>query len=66
MWGAERSQGDIELAIGDADVAGVGEQLMQQGSPLLIDTRVVRPQERKQIAFGLIATILMMSVRCLR
>src|SRR5215471_16958096 len=44
MWGAERSQGDIKLAIGHADVAGGGEQLMQQGSPLLIDTRVVRPQ----------------------
>jgi hypothetical protein len=32
------------LGVGDADVAGGGEQLMQQGSPLLIDTRVVRPQ----------------------
>jgi hypothetical protein len=44
MWGAERSQGDVELAIGDANVAGSGEQLMQQGPSLLIDTRVVRPQ----------------------
>ena len=44
MWGAERSQGDMELSIGDADIARGSEQLMQQGSPLLIDTRVVRPQ----------------------
>ena len=29
MWGADRSQGDIELAIGDADVAGGDGQLMQ-------------------------------------
>ena len=39
MRRAERSQGDMQLAIGDADVACGGEQLMQQGSPLLIDTR---------------------------
>ena len=44
MRRAERSQGDIELAIGEADVSCGGEQLMQQSSPLLIDTRVVRPQ----------------------
>jgi hypothetical protein len=44
MWGAERGQGDMELAIGDANVAGSGEQFMQQGPSLLIDTRVVRPQ----------------------
>src|SRR5262249_1238110 len=44
MRRAERSQGGIELASGDADVSCRGEQLMQQGSPLLIDTRVVRPQ----------------------
>src|SRR3974377_1371346 len=42
MWGAERTQGDVQLAIGDADVACSGEQLMEQGSPLLIDTGVVR------------------------
>src|SRR4029077_6217240 len=42
VWGAERSQGDMQLAIGDADVARSGEQLMEQGSPLLIDTGVVR------------------------
>src|ERR1700688_4650466 len=42
MWGAERSQGDMQLVIGDADVACSGEQLMEQGSPLLIDTGVVR------------------------
>ena len=42
VWGAERSQGDMQLAIGDADVACSGEQLMEQGSPLLIDTGVVR------------------------
>jgi hypothetical protein len=28
----------MALAIADADVADSGEQLMQQGSPLLIDT----------------------------
>ena len=41
---AERSQGDMQLAIGDTDVACNGEQLMEQGSPLLIDTGVVRSQ----------------------
>jgi hypothetical protein len=30
MRGAERTQGDTELAIGDADVASGREQLMQQ------------------------------------
>src|ERR1700675_5169420 len=54
MRRAERSQGDMQLAIADADVACTGEQLMQQGSPLLIDTGVVRLQQRKQIALGLI------------
>ena len=39
---------------------------MQQGSPLLLDTGVVRSQQRKQIALGLIGTILTMLVRCLR
>jgi hypothetical protein len=34
MWGAERSQGDMQLAIGEADVAGSGERLIEQGSPL--------------------------------
>src|SRR5712671_3128995 len=53
MRRAERSQGDLQLAIADADVAGGGEELMQQGSPLMIDTGVVRSQQRKQIAFGL-------------
>src|SRR5215469_17073950 len=36
MGRAERSQGEIELAVGDMDVAHGGEQLMQQGSTLLI------------------------------
>ena len=44
----------MQLAIGDADVACGGEQLMQQGSPLLTDTGVVRSQQCKQIAFSLI------------
>ena len=44
----------MQLAIADADVASSGEQLMQQGSPLLIDTGVVRSQQCKQIALGLI------------
>ena len=38
MWGAERRQDEIELAISDMDVTGGGEQLMQQGSPLVIGT----------------------------
>jgi len=54
MWRTERSQGDVQLAIADADVAGSGEQLMQQSSALLIGTGVVRSQQRKQIALGLI------------
>jgi hypothetical protein len=35
MRRTERSQGDIELTVGEADVSCGGEQLMQQGSPLL-------------------------------
>ena len=46
MRRAERSQGDVQLAIADADVAGSGKQLMQQGSPFLIGTGVVRSQQR--------------------
>jgi hypothetical protein len=37
----------MQLAIADADVACSGEQLMQQGSPLLLDTGVVRSQQRQ-------------------
>jgi hypothetical protein len=37
MRRAERSQGDKQLAITDADVACGVEQLMQQGSPLLCE-----------------------------
>ena len=44
----------MQLTIGDADVAGSGEQLMQQGSPFLIGTGVVRSQQRQEIALGLI------------
>ena len=44
----------MQLVVTDADVACSGEQLMQQGSPLLIDTGVVRSQQRQQIALGLI------------
>jgi hypothetical protein len=44
----------MQLAIGDADVTCRGKQLMQQGSPLLIDAGVVRPQQRKEIALDLI------------
>ena len=44
----------MQLAIADADITCSGEQLMQQGSPFLIDTGVVRSQQRKQIALGLI------------
>ena len=34
----------MQLATEDADVACRGEQLMEQGSPLLIGTGVVRSQ----------------------
>ena len=54
MWRAEWSQGDMQLMVADADVAGGGEQLMQQGSPLVISTGVVRSQQGEQIALGLI------------
>ena len=54
MWRAERSQGDMQLAVGDADIACRGEQLVQQGSPLLIGASVVSSQQRNQIALGLI------------
>jgi len=46
MRRAERIQGDMQLAIGDADVACGGEQLMQQGSPLLVGTGIVSSQQR--------------------
>ena len=54
MRRAERSQSDMQLAIADADVASGGEQLMQQSSPFLIGAGVVRSQQCKQIAFGLL------------
>src|SRR5262249_59739945 len=54
MRRAEGSQGDMQLAVADADIACSGEQLMQQGSPLLIGAGIVRSQQRKQIALGLI------------
>jgi hypothetical protein len=41
MRRAKRIQGDVQLAVGDADIAGGGEQLMQQGSSLLIGAGVV-------------------------
>ena len=44
----------MQLATADADVAGSGQQLMQQGSALLIGTGVVRSQQCQQIALGLI------------
>ena len=44
----------MQLVIADADIAGSGEQLMQQGSPLLLDAGVVRAQQGQQIAFGLV------------
>ena len=54
MRRAERSEGDTQLAIADANVARSGEQFMQQGSSFLIDPGIVRPQKREQIAFSLI------------
>jgi hypothetical protein len=45
----------MQLAIGDADVACSGEQLMPRGSPLLIDTGIMGSQPRKQIALGLMS-----------
>ena len=38
----------------DADVAGGGEDLVQQRAPLLLGTGIVRPQQRQQIALGLV------------
>ena len=54
MRRAERRQCDGQLAIGDGNVAGSGEELMQEGSALLLGAQVVRPQQREQIALGLI------------
>jgi hypothetical protein len=34
----------MKFAVGDANVACRGEQLMEQGSPLLIDAGIVRSQ----------------------
>ena len=44
----------MEFGVGDTDVAWGGEQLMEQGSPLLIGALVVRLQECNEIALGLI------------
>src|SRR6266542_559987 len=44
----------MQLAVADADVACGSEQLMQQGSSLLIDAGIVRSQQRNQVALGLI------------
>src|ERR1035438_8312137 len=54
MRRAERCQRDVQLAVADADVAGGGEQLMQERASLLFGTGVVKPQQREQIALGLI------------
>ena len=54
MRRAERRQRDLQLAIGDANVTCRGEQLMQQGSPLVIDAGIVRPQQCNELALGLI------------
>jgi len=54
MRRAERSQGDLQLAIGDADVACRAEQLMQKGLSLIIDTGVVRSHQRNELVLRLI------------
>ncbi len=43
MRRAERGQGEMQVAVADVDIAGNGEQLMQQGSPFLLGTGIVRP-----------------------
>jgi hypothetical protein len=48
MRRTERRQRDLQLAIGDADVTCRGEQLVQQGSPLVIDAGIVRPHQRNE------------------
>src|SRR5262245_19487122 len=55
MRRAERGQGDTQLGIGDLDVACSGEQLMQESSSLLLDTGIMRSQQRNQIALDLIS-----------
>jgi hypothetical protein len=50
----ERRQGDLQLARGDSNVPGRCEEFVQQRSSFLVGSGVVRPQERKQIAFGVV------------
>lgn len=54
MRGTERRQGDLQIALGNLDVAGGGEDLVQQRSAFLLGTQVVRPQKVEQIALRLI------------
>ena len=46
----------MRLAVADADVAGNGEQLVQQDSPSSSAPGVVRSQRRKRIALGLVGS----------
>src|SRR5437016_1240355 len=55
MRGTEGSQRDAQLAVAEADVARSGEQLMQERASLLLSPGVVRAQQPKQIALGLVS-----------
>lgn len=47
-------QGDLQLLLSEVDVAGGGEQLVEERAALLLGPRVMRPQEIEQIALGLV------------
>ncbi len=54
MRGAQGRQGDLQLLLSEVDVAGGGEQLVEERPALLLGPRVMWPQEIEQIALGLV------------
>lgn len=54
MRRAQWRQGDSQLIVRDVDVAGGGEELVQERSAFLLGPPVMRLQEVQQIALGLV------------
>ena len=54
MREAQRRQGDPQLIFRDVDIGGSGKEFMQECSTFLRGSPIVRAQEGKQIALGLV------------
>ena len=51
---AERGEGDAELAVGDVDVGGGAEELVEEGAALVVGAGVVRAEQGEEVALGLV------------